>query len=154
MALLALHGGMSTEKWESILVILHLLDGDVPTLNGVALGAIRSHLAAVNIRVAIGAILADVSEHRLEVALNAFHLFVHAAQGIVGFVVVELGNGTDGAPTGGGVTVLARDRERAMGVSSCFFLGDGGREMSRANRTFRRRKAGRDGKEGPERELE
>jgi hypothetical protein len=98
VALVALNGGVGAEKREAVLVILHLLNGDVPTFNGVTLSAIRTHLAAMNIGVAARAISADICEYWFAMALRAFHVFVHAAEGIAGFVVVELGYCANGAP--------------------------------------------------------
>ena len=81
-------------------MILHALRGDVPALHGVALRAIGTHLAAVNVRVAIGAIFSNVGEDRFGVALHALHFFVHAAEQVVGLVVIEFGDGSNGAPAG------------------------------------------------------
>jgi len=53
MALFALHRGVSAQKREAILVILNLLNGIVPTKNGVATRAVRAHFPLVNIGVAI-----------------------------------------------------------------------------------------------------
>ncbi len=47
MAVLALHRGVSAEKREAILVILNLLNGIVPTKNGVAPRAVRAHFPLV-----------------------------------------------------------------------------------------------------------
>ena len=79
MAILALHRGVSAEKRETILVILNLLNGIVPTKNGVTLRAIRAHFALVNIGVAILTILPHIREYRFYVALRALHFLVHAA---------------------------------------------------------------------------
>jgi hypothetical protein len=100
---------MSTQQREAILVILHLLHRDIPSLYRVALLAVRSHLAAMNICVTVRAILAYVRKHGLNVAFDTFHFFVHSAQRIIGLVVIELGYRADGLPTGGRVTVLTRD---------------------------------------------
>jgi len=118
VAILALDRGVSPQEWETILVILYLLDSNIPPEYGVALRAIRAHFALVNVRVTILALLADISEDRLDVALRAFHFFVHASQRILGFVVVELGDSTNGPPSGGRVTVLTRYLEGAMRASS------------------------------------
>lgn len=118
VAILALHRGVRTEKRKTILVLLHLLDGDIPALNGVAARAIRAHLPLVDIGVTILAVLARIGEHWLAVALRALHLFVHAAKGILGLIVVELGNGANGTPARGGMTVLTRNRERSMRTPS------------------------------------
>ena len=119
----ALHCGVCAQKREAVLVILHLLNGNIPTLYGVTLCAVGTHLAAMNVGVAIGAILSDIGEDRLDVARDALHVFVHATQGIVGLVVIEFRNGADGSPTGGGVTVLAGDRQRTVRITGGFLLG-------------------------------
>jgi hypothetical protein len=110
VAVLALHGSMSAEEWETILVIVDLLYGDLPALHGVALRAVRPHLPLVDIGVTILAILAHVGEHRFGVALRAGHLFMQTAQRILGLIVVEFGDRTDGAPSCGGMAILAGNR--------------------------------------------
>jgi hypothetical protein len=55
----ALHHGMSAQKREAIKVILNRLIGNLPTENRVALRAIGSHLRAVNICMAVGAIFTN-----------------------------------------------------------------------------------------------
>ena len=90
-------------------MILHLLNGNIPALHRVALRAIRAHLPLVNVRVALFTILADIGEHRLDVALRAFHFFVQASQRITRPVVIEFWNRANGLPARGRVTVLARN---------------------------------------------
>ena len=84
------------------------LNRDIPSFDGMAGVAIRPELAAVNVCVAIGAFLADVGENQLHVALRALHLFVHATQGVMRFVVVKLRNAANRLPTQGCMAVLAR----------------------------------------------
>lgn len=91
-----------------------MLDGNIPTLDRVALRAIHTHLPLVNIGVAILAILAHIGEYRFDMALRTIHFFVHAAEGILGLVVIELWNRTDGTPTRSRMAVFARNRERSM----------------------------------------
>jgi len=122
VAILALHRGVSAEKRETILVILNLLNGIVPTKNGVTLRAIRAHFALVNIGVAILTILPHIREYRFYVALRALHFLVHAAQRIVRFVVIEFGDRANGAPARSGVAVLARNRERSVRTTSSALL--------------------------------
>ena len=114
---------MSAQKRETILVVLDLLGSGFPTLNGMALCAIGTHLTAVNVGVAIRAVFADVSEYRFDVALDAFYFFVHAAERILGFAVVEFGNGADRAPRRRSVTVFAGNTESAVGIASRLILG-------------------------------
>ena len=98
-------------------MIFHLLNGNFPTLDRVAIRAIRAHFSLMDVRVAVLAILAYIRENRFHMALRAFHFFVHASQRILRFVVVELGNGLDRLPCRRRMTVLARNRERAVRTS-------------------------------------
>lgn len=82
VALIALHHSVHAEQRKAIEVIVDRLHRHVPAIDRMALGAVRSHLAAVNVGVAIGAILAHVGEHRFQVAAGAGNFFVHAAQRI------------------------------------------------------------------------
>ena len=123
MTVLALQGSMRAEQRKPILVVFYLLHRDIPALDRVALRAIRAHFSLVHVGVAVFAIFPHVRENGLYVALRAFHLFMHAAQGILGFVVVELRVGPNGTPCGGGMTVFARDCQRAVRTSSGLPLG-------------------------------
>jgi hypothetical protein len=64
--------------------------------------------------VAILAVFPHVGEHRLDVALHALDFFVHPAQWVFSFIVVEFRNRADGLPGGCRVAVLARNRQRAV----------------------------------------
>lgn len=110
VAIVALHSGVCPKQREPVLVILHLLNGDLPALDGVAIRTIRSHFSLVYIGVAILAVLSGIGKNRFHMALRAFHLFVHTPQRILRFVVIELGNGLDGLPGCGRVAVFTRDR--------------------------------------------
>lgn len=61
----------------------------LPAFNGVAASTVRSHLAAVHIGVAVGAIDPGVGENRLDVALRARKVLVHATQRKIGFAVIK-----------------------------------------------------------------
>jgi hypothetical protein len=91
----------------------------------VALRAIRTHLPAVNVRVAVRAILSDVGEDRLYVALDALHFFVHAAQRIVRFVVIKLRHSTDRTPARRRVAILAGNRQRSVRTPRGFLVSLG-----------------------------
>ena len=99
VAIHALQRSMSAKERKTILVFADLLYRDLPAPDRVALCAIRAHFSLVDVGVTIRAVLADVGEHRLYVALRAFHLGVHAPQRVCGPVVVKLGNRADGAPS-------------------------------------------------------
>ena len=119
---------MSSKKREPILVIPDLLRGDRPTLDRVALFAVRSHLPTVNIALlmAVRAILPDIVEHGLDVTLDAPNFLVHAPEGIVGFVVIKLRNSPNRPPTRRSVTVLTGYCQRAVRIASGFVLGIAG----------------------------
>lgn len=123
VTLLAFHHGVGTEERKSIEVIFNRLHRYIPAQGSVAFGAIGAVLAAMNVSVAVRAVLADVSKYRLEVALGAVHLFVHPAEGIPGAVVAELRDPANWRPTRARVAVLARDVERAVRTATGLPLG-------------------------------
>jgi hypothetical protein len=86
----------------------------------VALLAVGAQLSLVNISVAVLAALTNVRENHLHVARGTCHGSVHAAQGITGLIVVELGNGPDRPPPTRGMAVLAGNRQVAMRAMSPF----------------------------------
>jgi hypothetical protein len=127
VAILALHSGVSPQEREAILVILNCLDGNVPAENGVTLGAIRAHLALVNVGMTVLTLLARVRKDRLDMALGAFHFFVHSAERILGLVVIKFRNWPDGSPTCGRVAILTGYSKRAVRASRCHTLSEGRR---------------------------
>lgn len=88
-----------------------------------ALDAVGPHLAAMNIGVAIRAILADVGEHRPEVAGRAVKFFVPAAKRISRGVVVEFRHSSNRRPACAGVTVLTRNGKGAVRTPARLSLG-------------------------------
>lgn len=117
VTILALHGSVRAQERKAVLVIPELLDRDVPALDGMTLGAVGAHFALVDVAMAVFAILSHIGENRLYVALRALHFFVHAAQRILGFVVVKFGVGANGPPSGGRVAILAGDGESPVRTS-------------------------------------
>jgi hypothetical protein len=91
---------------ETVVVLLNLLDRNLPAAHRMALLAIRSQLPLVNVRVAVLASLSNVSEHWLHVALHARHGLMHPAQRILGLIVIEFRNCADRLPSRRRVTVL------------------------------------------------
>lgn len=102
---------------ESILVIPDHIEGYIPALDGVTLLAVGPHLATMNIGVAVGAMGADIAEHEADVTLDAGDFLVHAAQWITGLIVIKLGQGANGLPTGKRVAILTRHGHAAVRVS-------------------------------------
>jgi len=129
VAVIALHRGVRAQQRKTILVVLQLLNRDIPSLHRMALRAVRTHLAPVDVIVAILAVLAHVGEHRFDVTLRAFHFFMHAAQGIAGFRMIKFRNRADGTPTRRGMTVLARNRQAPVRAPCGFALGLGSEKV-------------------------
>ena len=109
VALLAWHCGVRTKKWEPVLMILQLLRRDFPTQHRVATGAVCPHLPLVDVRMAVLTMFANVREHRVCVARDTVHFFVHPAKRIFCFGMVEFRNFADRPPSRGGVAVFARN---------------------------------------------
>ena len=105
----AIHRRVSSSEREAIIVILDLLYRDRPSSHGVALLTVGSQLPPVNIGVAILATLPDAAEYWLHVTLGAVHRLVHAAKGIPGLIVIELGDSTDWLPSARRVAILTSD---------------------------------------------
>lgn len=112
----AIHGRVRSQEWKPVLVLLDRPDGDVPSLDRVAILATRPKLSAVKIRVTIRALRAHILEDQFHVARPAFHLFVHSAKGIACLVVVEVGETANGFPTRAGVAALARSLEGTVRI--------------------------------------
>jgi len=110
----AFHSCVGAQQRKTIEVILDRLHRNIPAHGSVALGAVGAKLAAVNIRVAVGAILAHVGEDGFHMAFRAINFFVHPAQGIARGVVIKFGNGADRSPARRGVAVLARKGKRSV----------------------------------------
>ena len=125
MALLALHDRVSAQEREAIEVILDLLYRNVPAERSMAFGAVGSHLPAVNIGVAVCAILAHFGEDRFDVALRAIHFFMHSTKGITGGVVVELGDRANRGPTRCRVAIFTWNIQRSVWASAGLPLGIG-----------------------------
>ena len=114
MAIVALHSRVRSEQRETILVIFHLLHGNLPSLHRVAVRAVRAHFVLMDVGVAVFAIHAHVGEDGFHMTLNALHSFVLAPQRISCFVVIELGNGLDRPPSCRGVAVFTGDGQRTV----------------------------------------
>jgi len=97
-----------------IVMLFNLLNGDLPSPNGMALFAVGAKLPLVDVGVAILATLPNVAEHHLDVTLSTGNGSVHPPQGILCVTMIELGNGANRFPRTCGVAVLARNIETPM----------------------------------------
>ena len=114
VAVCAIQPGVATDQRKAVIVLLHSLQDEVPSLHRVTVLAVCPHLAAVNIRVAVGAVRSHIGEHHFGVALRATDALVKAAQWILGLVVIKLGNGADRLPSDRRMTVLAGNGQVAV----------------------------------------
>ncbi len=73
MARIAIYGCMGSGQRKTIIVLLDLLDRNLPSAHGVTLLAIRSELALVYVGMAVLTTLPHVRKDRLRVALHARH---------------------------------------------------------------------------------
>lgn len=118
MAIRALQSGVSSQKRKSVIVLLDLLRLNFPAADRVALGAIGSELAPMQVRMAIRAAGAGLLENEAGMALCAIDLSVHSAKRIRSAVVVKLGNAADWFPAGSCVAVFAGNTDSAVRVPS------------------------------------
>ena len=105
---IAIHCCVRPSQRKAVVVLLNLLNGNLPSPDRVALLTVRSELPLMNIGMAVLASLTDIAEYRLDVTLRARHRFVHAQEWVSRLIVIEFRNGADGSPSIGGVAVLAR----------------------------------------------
>lgn len=111
MARVAVYGGVRSGQREAIVVLLHLLYGNLPSPHRVALFAIGSELPAVDVGVAVLTSLSYISKHWLRVAPCASYRLVHPAKWIARLIVVKLGYGADRLPGARRMAVLARNSQ-------------------------------------------
>ena len=116
VAVLALQQRMRADERETVLVILNLGGGNLPAIDGVAFFAVCAELAVMNVGVAIGALRAHLAEDEACVAPGAVNLLVHAAQRITGVIVIELRMGADWFPTGVCMAILTGKGDGAVRI--------------------------------------
>jgi hypothetical protein len=116
----AVNRGVGAGKRESIVMLLHILDRNLPSAHGVTLLAIGSQLTPVNIGVAVLAVLTNVGEHHLHVTSGAGHGSVHSTEGITSPTVIEFRDGADWLPAIRRVAVLAGNRQIAVRTMRTF----------------------------------
>lgn len=109
VARFAIHSRVCADQRKPILVIAYRLYRNRPTLDRVTRFALGAELPAVKIGMAVRTLLAHVGKHQFDVALRAFHFFMHAAQRVARRIVVKFRDATDRLPTQRRMTVFARD---------------------------------------------
>ena len=79
VAAVAVHRGMGTGQRKTVVVLLDLPDGNLPSPDRVALLAGRPQLPPVNVRVAVCTLVTHICEDRFGVALSTGDRLMHAA---------------------------------------------------------------------------
>ena len=128
---LALDRRVRTEQRETVLVLADGLCRDLPAAHRMAAFAVRAHLAPVQVGVTVGAVVAHIGEHGLDVALRAGDFLVQAAEREAGGVVIEFGDSADGAPTRVRVAIFTSDGEGAVRTSGDLPLRGSSRSQKR-----------------------
>lgn len=111
---IAVHRSVRSSQRKAVVMLLNLLNRDLPTTDGVALLAVRSQLPLMNVGVTILATLSNIRENRPDVTFSATHGLVHAAQRVFGLVMIEFRSAADWLPRGRCVAVLARNAQVAV----------------------------------------
>ena len=111
---IAIHGGVRPDEREAVLVLIDVVDGDLPAGIAVAYVALGAILAAVQISVTVLALPPDVGEKRVGVAIRASYVGVHAAQRETGLAMIKFGRLEKGGPGLCGVAVFAGKLQRPV----------------------------------------
>jgi len=76
---IAIDHGMGANQREAILVLIDVVNGDLPAIRVVAEFAFRAVLAAMKIRVTVLTLIRGIAELQVGVAVDAVHFHVAAA---------------------------------------------------------------------------
>lgn len=108
---------VGSHQREPIVVVLNRFNRYVPAIHRVTLFASCTHLGAMDIGMAVGALGANVGKHGLGMALRAHHSLVHTAQREACLVVIKLRHAANRFPSQRGVAIGASHVERSMRTS-------------------------------------
>ncbi len=102
------------DQREAVLMLIDVVDRDLPSgvaMTEIALGGV---LSAMDIRVAVLALIADFREHEVAVAILATNALVHPPEGETGLAMFELQNVTKRLPPLRGMAILAGYLQRTV----------------------------------------
>jgi hypothetical protein len=98
---------MRPDQRETVLMLIDVVDRNLPpgvAMAEIALGAV---LSAMDIRVAVLTLIADFREHEVAMAILATNALVHPTEGETGLAMFELQNVTKRLPPLRGMAILA-----------------------------------------------
>jgi hypothetical protein len=107
----AVYGRMSTDQRKSILMLIDVVNGNLPTIGVVAEVTLGAILAPMQIGVAVLALDGGVAEIEILVAIDALHFCVPATQRKLSSRMIEFEFGAQRLPALSAVTLLARNLE-------------------------------------------
>ena len=117
VAVFACRRSVSAEQRKTVAVLADGRDRDLPALDGVAILAVGSELAAMQVGMAIRAARRGLRELQVDVAIAALDSLVHSAQRERGLgIVLELRPGPDRLPRRGRMAVLAGNLEGSVRI--------------------------------------
>ena len=111
MARVTIHRCVSADQRKPVLMLINVVNGNLPAVGIVTKRALRAVFAAMKVRVAILTFLRSIAEDESLVAIGTLHFSVTAAQGEFRLRVVELEFDAQRLPALRGVAILARDRK-------------------------------------------
>jgi hypothetical protein len=110
---------MRADQRKAVVMVANGGNLDIPTLDTMAVLAIRPELAAVQVGVTLGAARRRFRKYQAHMATGAGYILMEAQQCELGLrVVVELGLPANGLPCRGRMAVLAGKIERAMRIGN------------------------------------
>ena len=118
VAVVTEQGGMRPHEREAVVVPSHGLYRGLPALDGVAIFASDPKLAAMNVGVAVCALITDIGKDQTDVALRTRDTGVHTPQWVARLAVIELDDVTEGLPGCEGVATVAGDVQVTVWTAS------------------------------------
>jgi hypothetical protein len=111
VARITIHDGVRTDQRKSILVLVDVVDRDLPAVRVMAEFALCPVFAPMQIRMAVLTFMRHVGEHEIGVTVDALYFCVTAAKRKPGLRVLELQLFAQWFPAARGMAVLARNFE-------------------------------------------
>ncbi len=105
---------MRSQQRKAVLMVLYLLNCNLPSAYCVASFAAGAELSFMNVRVAVCTLASHIAEYKLGMARRTTDSYVHAAQWKFRLIVIEFRNAADGLPSTESVAVLTGNVERAV----------------------------------------
>ena len=109
VARIAIHHGVRPDQREAILMLIDVVDGDLPPGVAVARVTLRGIPTPVNIGVAVLALVVRLGENQVGMTIRAADFRVQSAQRKACLAVIKLGNRSNRRPPLRRVAILARD---------------------------------------------